>query len=81
MFANFLSFVVKLRASESISHVHRGYFRLVDTRRLYAAELAVPLIVLWRRTKTLATTARWSPIALRNLASAHDVLFAVVLVI
>ena len=67
--------------SESISHIHGGYFWLVDAGGLHAAELAVPLVVLRRITEALAAASGRSTIALGHLArSSHDVLFTVVLV-
>lgn len=69
-----------LMVSESISNIHGSYFGLIDTRWLYTAELAVPLVVLWCWAKALATASGRSTIALGHLACAHDVLFTVVLV-
>ena len=70
---------MNLLLSESISNIHRGYFGLVNARRLDAAELTVSLLALGSRTELLSASGTRSAISLGYLALAHDVFFAVVL--
>ena len=64
---------VSVSISESISNVHRGYFRLVYANWLNSSELAVPLLTGWCSKRS---SWRWSSVALRYLARGNAV-FAV----
>lgn len=64
--------------SESISHIHRGYFRLVDPNRLDSAELPIPLLILWRRSEG---PSWWSSVTLRHLTLLSNFIFTVIPII
>ena len=62
--------------SESISHIHCGYFRLANSNRLHAAELPISISTLWCLAKAGCLT--WSPVSLGHLPLCN-VIFAIVL--